>query len=80
MSSIPIDSSKPFLSTIFLLQVVKHPSKVIEIQMKKSGFRMEAGQVRNACQFPMHYCVMYDIPSDMRPELHHKERNNVLTL
>ena len=26
-------------------QVVKHPSRVIEIQMKKNGFKCEAGQV-----------------------------------
>ena len=35
-----------FLYFSFFLKVVKHPSNVIEIQMKKSGFRMEAGQVR----------------------------------
>jgi hypothetical protein len=26
-------------------QVVKHPSKVVEVQMKKPGFSCEAGQV-----------------------------------
>lgn len=29
----------------FVVQVVNHPSKVIEIQMKKVGFHHEAGQV-----------------------------------
>ena len=29
------------------LQVVKHPSKVIEVQMRKPGFKAQAGQVIN---------------------------------
>lgn len=29
---------------MFVFQVVKHPSRVVELQMKKKGFEMEAGQ------------------------------------
>ena len=33
------------VTDILFAQVVNHPSKVIEIQMKKAGFHHEAGQV-----------------------------------
>lgn len=33
------------IKLLYIEQVVNHPSKVIEIQMKKAGFHHEAGQV-----------------------------------
>ena len=33
------------MGSLYIAQVVNHPSKVIEIQMKKPGFHHEAGQV-----------------------------------
>ena len=39
-------SSKLNEKYLHLHQVIKHPSKVLEIQMKKEDFRCEAGQVR----------------------------------
>ena len=46
-------------------QVVKHPSKVIEIRMKKSGFRMEAGQV-SSVERPRPRCKVDSATRDMR--------------
>lgn len=33
-----------FPGSCFILQVVTHPFKTIELQMKKKGFKMEVGQ------------------------------------
>ena len=33
------------MNLLTVTQVVNHPSKVIEIQMKKAGFHHDAGQV-----------------------------------
>ena len=32
------------VSVLSCYQVIKHPSRVIELQLKRKGFRMEAGQ------------------------------------
>ena len=34
---------------MYFVKVIKHPSKVLEIQMRKEGFRCEAGQVGLHC-------------------------------